>query len=357
MSGSSTGPPLRFGLLGAARITELAMVTPARATGDRLVAVAARSRARAEAFAADHQVDRVLDDYASVCADPGVEVVYNPLANSLHGPWNLAAVLAGKHVLSEKPFAANAAQARLVADAAASAGVVVLEGFHYLHHPVMRRVHQLVADGQLGELRAVEAHVTMPAPPDDDPRWSWELAGGAVMDLGCYGLHAHRSLARWAGGEPRVLGARGGERPGHPGVDEWLEADLAYPGGASGLVRCSMDDDRRMTLRVVGSTGELEAANFVLPFRDDTLRIRTAAGERTESLGTRSSYLYQLEALRTLVRAGVPGSGRTDPPGGAPGAGTEPSSGWPDARDAVRTAELVDAVYRAAGFDPRPAST
>jgi predicted dehydrogenase len=279
-------------------------------------------------------VERVCADYAAVCADDDVEVVYNPLANALHGPWNLAAVRAGRHVLSEKPFAGNATEAREVADAARAAGVTVVEGFHYLHHPLMRRMHALLESGELGELRAVEAHLTMPAPPDGDPRWSYELAGGAVMDLGCYGLHAHRTLARWAGGEPRVVGAVGGERAGRPGVDEWLETDLAYPGGATGFVRCSMNAQWRVTLRLVGSSGEALAANFVLPHRDDSIQVRTKTGERTEHLGTRSSYLYQLEALRAHLRGGTPFPIGTD--------------------DAVATAELVDATYTAAGFSPRP---
>ncbi|MGH2814099.1 MAG: Gfo/Idh/MocA family protein, partial [Actinomycetota bacterium] len=213
MGGQSPGP-LRIGLLGAARIAALAIVDPAHTTGDRLVAVAARDRRRAEAFAASHGVERVLDTYADVVADPEVEVVYNPLANGLHGPWNLAAIAAGKHVLTEKPSASNAEEAREVRDAATAAGLTLLEGFHYLYHPVTRRLHELLATGELGQLRRVEVDMVIPAPADEDPRWSLELAGGALMDLGCYSLHAHRMLAPWAGGPPRVVAARGGERAG-----------------------------------------------------------------------------------------------------------------------------------------------
>ncbi|BCL32197.1 hypothetical protein GCM10017557_70560 [Streptomyces aurantiacus] len=116
--------PLRIGVLGAARIAELSLVGPARATGHRLVAVAARDRSRAETFAAEHDVERVLDSYAELIADPGVEVVYNPLANGLHGPWNLAALAAGKHVLTEKPSASITEEAVEVLDAAGKAGTV-----------------------------------------------------------------------------------------------------------------------------------------------------------------------------------------------------------------------------------------
>jgi predicted dehydrogenase len=331
-------PPLRIGVLGAARISAQAIVDPARATGDRLVAVAARDPERAKAFAAEHGVERALASYSDVITDPEVEIVYNPLANSLHGPWNLAAVQAGKHVLSEKPFASNAAEARLVRDAAVAAGVTVLEGFHYVHHPVLQRMQALVDSGELGELRRVESRFTMPAPPEHDPRWSWGLAGGALMDLGCYALHCHRMFARWAGGAPRVVSATGEERPGRPGVDERITASLEFPGGATGEAHCDMAaPDWCITCRVIGDRGEAIAMNIVLPQRDDRIVVTTSDGQCTEHLGTRSTYVYQLEAVRAHLRDGTP---------------------FPlDVDDAVATAELIDATYRAAGFEPRPRST
>ena len=282
--------PLRVGILGAARIAQLAIVKPAHATGTRLVVVAARDRQRAEAFAAEHGVERATDSYADVLADPEVEVVYNPLPNAFHGPWNLAAVAAGKHVLSEKPFASTAEEATEVRDAARKAGVSAVEGFHYLFHPVMQRLFALLDAGELGELRHVETVVAMPPPDDGDPRWSFALAGGALMDLGCYGLHAHRVLGRWAGGEPVLLDARGAERAGAPGVDERLDAELRFPSGAAGSVRCSMVHSRfEMTLHVTCERGEVAIADFVQPHKDDRVVVRKGAGTATEHLGTRSS--------------------------------------------------------------------
>ncbi|MBT2416403.1 Gfo/Idh/MocA family oxidoreductase [Streptomyces sp. ISL-22] len=334
----SVQEPLRVGVLGAARITELSLVGPARTTGHRLVAVAARDRSRAEAFAEEHDVERVVDSYADLLADPEVEVVYNPLANGLHGPWNLAALAAGKHVLTEKPSASNAEEAAEVREAAAKAGTVFMEAFHYLFHPVTRRLHELLASGELGELQRVETLVAIPAPDDADPRWSLTLAGGAVMDLGCYSLHAVRMLAPWAGGAPRLVSARGGERAGAPGVDEWLDADLEFPGGATASARCHMAyGELEMSCRIVGSRGEAFAPNFVLPHRDDRVVVRTPDGERTERLGTRSSYTYQLEALAAHIRRDAP---------------------LPlDADDALATMSLIDDAYRAAGFEPRPRTT
>ncbi|MFJ4936084.1 Gfo/Idh/MocA family protein [Streptomyces pseudovenezuelae] len=327
--------PLRIGVLGAARISASSLIGPARATGHRVVAVAARDWARAEAYAAEHGVERVAGSYAELIADPEVQVVYNPLANGLHGPWNLAALAAGKHVLSEKPSASNAEEAAEVREAAAKAGTVFMEAFHYLFHPVTRRLHEVLASGEIGELRHVETMVAIQAPAASDPRWSLPLAGGAVMDLGCYSLHALRVLAPWAGGAPRLVSARGGERAVAPGVDEWLDADLAFPGGATGSARCHMAYDRlEMSCRIIGSRGEVLAPNFVLPHTDDRVVVRTADGERTERLGTRSSYTYQLEAFADRVRGGAP---------------------LPlDPDDAVSTMTLIDTAYRAAGFEPRP---
>jgi predicted dehydrogenase len=335
VSAAAPGEPLRIGVLGAARIAERAIVGPARATGNRLVAIAARDRGRAAAYAAEHGVERVLGSYADVVTAPDVEAVYDPLPNALHGTWNLAAIEAGRHVLSEKPFAANAEEGEEVAAAARRRGVLVVEGFHYLHHPVTRRLHELLASGELGELVHVETALEIADPGPEDPRWSLALAGGATMDLGCYSLHAQRVLAPWAGGEPELVGARAGERAGAPGVDEWLEARLRFPSGATGVARCHMASDRRaMTYRVVGSRGEALVTNFVEPHLDDRLLLRTPAGEHVEHHGRRSSYTYQLEAFARAVREGAP---------------------FPvDLDDAVANMRLIDACYVAAGLGPRP---
>ncbi len=226
--------PLRIGILGAARIVELSVIEPARATGHRVVAIAARNPDRARGFAQQHGIERVHGSYQALLDDPELEGIYNALVNSQHARWNIAALRAGKHVLSEKPFTANADQALAVREVATSSDRRIVEGFHYLHHPMTRRLRQIVESGQLGGLRHVEIDMQMAAPPDDDPRWSYELAGGALMDIGCSALHACRQLGRWTSGEPRVVSAKGGERAGRPEVDEWMTVELEYPDGLPG---------------------------------------------------------------------------------------------------------------------------
>lgn len=327
---------LRIGVLGASRIAEQAIVGPAAELGHRLVAVAARDRSRAEQFAEKYGVERVLDGYQDVIDDPEVDVVYNPLANSLHAPWNLAAIAAGKPVLSEKPFARDASEARTVAEAAAAAGVSVLEGFHYFFHPVTQRAFELAADGTIGAITHVEVRMAMPPPDDDDPRWSLELAGGALMDLGCYGLHVMRSLGQLAmpgiEGRPSITRAHAEQRT--PGVDAWCDVEIGFPGGATGLSTNSMvSDDRSFTMRIVGTAGDLLVHDFIKPSTDDRLTITTPAGATEQRLGTTASYTYQLAAFADHVEHGTP-----LPFGTA---------------DAVANMAFVDDAYRAAGMQPR----
>lgn len=326
--------PLRIGVLGAARISETAIIEPAQAAGARLVAVAARDRSRAEAFGSRHGFERVLDDYQAVIDDRDVEVVYNPLPNTLHAPWTLRAIEAGKPVLTEKPFACNADEARVVRDAARAAGVPVVEAFHHEYHPLMARMVDLAGSGEIGDLQYAEVRMLIPPPPDGDIRWDAGVAGGGLMDLGCYAVHAIRDLANLCGGEPRVVRASAGEHPEHPGVDAWLAADLVLPNGTPAHVESSMTHAAvESSLRLVGSRGEAFAPSFNKPQLDDRIIVTFGDGQHVEHLGRRTTYAYMLDAFIRLVRDGVPMA--------------------TDADDAVVTMELIDDLYRAAGMAPR----
>lgn len=325
---------LRIGILGAARIADLSIVGPATVTGHRLVAVAARDLGRAQEFAKKHGVDRAYPSYQDILDDPEVDVVYNPLANGLHGTWNLRALAAGKHLLTEKPAAANAAEARKVLDAASESGAVYMEGFHFPYHPLFQRVEELLEQRAIGEVRRIESHLAMPAPPESDPRWSVDLAGGATMDLGCYALASASLLGRFAGGPPAIASAKADERPGAPGVDERLTTDLAFPSGATGVAGSDMAADRwDFHITVTGSEGEIHVPDFPRPHEDDRLVLRRHGVEQVEHLGRRSSYTAQLEAFAGAVRTGTPVI--------------------TDAVFSLQIAELIDHAYTAAGLPLR----
>src|SRR3954453_3465142 len=129
--------PLRIGILGAARIAPAALIKPARRVDEvEVAAVAARDRVKAERFASKHGIPTVHDSYESLLDDPTIDAIYNPLPNGLHGRWTIAALEAGKHVLCEKPFTANADEAEQVAEVEAATGLVAMEAFHYRYHPL-----------------------------------------------------------------------------------------------------------------------------------------------------------------------------------------------------------------------------
>jgi predicted dehydrogenase len=227
---------VRIGTLGAARITPGALVRPGRQVPEVEVrAVAARDAERARTFARKHRIPVVHASYAELLADPEVDAVYNPLPNALHAQWTLAALAAGKHVLCEKPFTANAAEAAEVAEAAGQSGLTVMEAFHYRYHPFMRRLIELVGTDTVGPVRHVETWLCFPLPLFSDIRYQYALAGGATMDAGCYAVNALRALG---GGEPRVESARA--LLARPDVDRAMTASFRFPGGATGQMtaRC-----------------------------------------------------------------------------------------------------------------------
>ena len=159
------------------------------------MAVASRDPERATTFAAKHGIPSVYDSYDELVADPDIDAIYNPLPNSHHAPWTLEAIAAGKHVLCEKPFTSNAAEAETVAAAAAAApALVVMEAFHYRYHPLIARVLDAHRDGASAGPAHRDRDV-LPAPKRDDIRWQLGLAGGALMDAGCYTVHLLRTLA------------------------------------------------------------------------------------------------------------------------------------------------------------------
>jgi predicted dehydrogenase len=324
-------PTLRIGVLGAARIAPAAVVKPARNSAEaEVVAVAARDRARADAFATKHGIPRVFDSYSSLLADPDIDAVYNPLPNGLHAEWTIAALEAGRHVLCEKPFTANAAEAERVASVAARTGLVVMEAFHYRYHPLAERMREIVESGELGTIRHVEAKLCFPLPRFSDIRYQYDLGGGATMDAGTYTVHIARLLACE---EPTVVSATAKLRS--PDVDRAMHAELSFPSGHSGVVTCSMWSSELLKTfaRARGDRGELYVVNPTNPQMWHRMRVTVDGSSRTERFTRRSTYEFQLDAFTAAVLRGAPTL-------------TPPS-------DSVANMRVLDAIYLAAGMRPR----
>jgi len=296
--------PLRFGILGAARIAPMALVRPARRVPEASVlAVAARDPDRARRFASRHGIPRVHESYAALLGDPDIDAIYNPLPNALHAPWTIRALEAGKHVLCEKPFAASVAEAESMAAAAERTGRVLVEAFHYRYHPLFTRLRTILDSGEIGDVLHLEAHFCFPLPRPSDIRFSRDLAGGALMDAGCYTVHLLRHLAS---AEPEVVTARAFWTRG--GVDRALAAELRFPGGRSARLTCSLFSRwlLRASARIEGTAGLVKVLNPFAPQFFHRLSVVTPAGTRSERVAGGATYDYQLRAFIAAVRDGAP---------------------------------------------------
>ena len=177
---------VRWGILGPGSIARrFAGQLPSSATG-RLVAVASRDGGRAAAFADEFGADRSFDSYEALLADPEVDAVYIATPHTRHAEWVIKAARAGKHILCEKPLAPSPAFAMAAVDAAKENGVALLEAYMYRFHPQIVRVLDLVATGAIGRIQHVEAGFAFAIPRNDGRLFRSDLAGGGILDVGCY---------------------------------------------------------------------------------------------------------------------------------------------------------------------------
>jgi len=314
---------LRVGILSTAKINN-AILTGARASaGAEVVAVASRDRGRAEAYAAEKGIPRAHGSYEALLADEAVEVVYVPLPNSMHLPWSVKALEAGKHVLCEKPLSPRAADVEAAFDAAERAGRILMEGFMWRYHPATEKVVSLVRGGAIGNLRVVRSAFGFALDPAaDNVRWSSELEGGAMMDVGCYCVSALRLLA----GEPERVSAElvaGGD-----GVDARLAGVLRFGGDVLGTFDCAFDVPYRAGIEVVGSTGTIVSLD---PWHGQSPVVRILRPET--------------DPEEVAVEAANPYAGELDDLARAVREGSSPRLGR---ADAVGQARTIEALYRAA---------
>lgn len=325
---------LRFGVLGAARIAPKALLEPAaKLSTVEVTRVAARDRARAEAFATEHGIANVSDSYAEVIAADDVDVVYNPLPMSLHAEWTIAALRAGKHVFCEKPFASNAEEAAEMVRVAEEEGRVLCEAFHYRYHPMFVRILDEVASGRIGNIERVEGVFTVPISRTSpsgalDLRWDYSTSGGALMDLGCYPMSWVRHVT---GEEPTVVSAEAVEDPQK--IDAFITCELAFPSGVTGSVTAAMERGPELALTITGSLGSIVAKNPMAPQTGNVLTISTPDGTTSGPIDAGVSYDHMVRAFVDHLVHGAP----------------FPTRG----QDSINNMAAIDAVYRAAGLPPR----
>jgi len=326
--------PVRIGILGASSFAPTTMINPAKGNRDVVVAaVGARDQPSADEFAAKYGIAEAYGSYEALIDNPNLDAIYVLVPTSMHGQWTKAALAAGKHVLVEKPFTANAAEAQEIANLAAKSDRVVMEAIQFRHHPLTRRVEEIIASGELGALRRVEVTLCVLLPTFKANCYNYALAGGSMMDAGSYVANMARTFG---GSTPEVVSAQA--RLQKPQVDRAMKAELRYAGGHTGRLQCALWSGNlfRASAKVVGDDGELRWLSPAAPHLFPRLWVRSANGKRSERFSRRPTYSFQLDAFTDSVLRGEPV--RTSP------------------RDAVENMSVIDAVYRAAGLPIREPS-
>lgn len=283
---------LRWGVLSTARIGQKAVIPGIlKSHNGRVTAIASRNLEKGRTFAAPISAEqggdpiRVYDSYDALLADPAVDAIYNPLPNSLHKPWTLRALQAGKHVLCEKPLGSDLAEVDEMIAAAQTADRVLMEAFMYRFHPRIQRALDLLAAGEIGPLHTIRGAFTFPLRTDENIRLSADLAGGSLMDVGCYCVSiARTAMAVLGGGEPRSVAAFADFGP-HTGVEESLSAILRFdlPGEAGPVTAhfdSSLRTDGSQFFEFAGFDGTIRVDEAFNAGRFDDLRLQVLKDRR-----------------------------------------------------------------------------
>lgn len=292
---------LRWGILGCAAIADRAVIPAIQAseTG-QLIGIASRDETKAKNKAEQFDIPKYYGSYEALLADPDIDAVYIPLPNHLHKQLTIAAAKAGKHILCEKPLALNAEEAQEMVDACKEAGVHLAEAFMYRHHPRIARVKEIVASGEIGDLRAIRGVFTYNgAANKGDIRQVKEWGGGGLFDVGCYPLSAARLIM---GVEPEAVTVQALFSPEHDEVDMMASGLVEFPGNVALTFDCGMWANFRNELEIVGTEGTIVLKPSFLPSKEnDTITIQAGDNIRLEGPYGIDAYVAQSDQFARTV--------------------------------------------------------
>ena len=291
--------PVKWGIISTAAINAKFLAGARRAANVEIVAVASRDHAGAERYAREHGIGRSYAGYDALLADRDIEAVYISLPNALHVEWSIRALLAGKHVLCEKPLSRRAADVQRAFDLAQREGCLLMEAFMYRHHPQTKRLSELVGGGAIGTVRMIRAAFSFVARSASDVRLNAALEGGALMDVGCYCVSSARLIA----GEPEQVTAQ--QALGGEGVDVAFAATMSFAGGVLAHFDAGLGLAARDELEVVGDQGTLfldDPWHCVAP----VIELRRDAGVQPIEIEPVNSYMLEAENMSAAVLGEAP---------------------------------------------------
>lgn len=276
---------LNWGLLSTARINR-ALIPPLQVSRrNKLLAVASRSQATADAYAKEKKIPRAYGSYEALLADPEIDVIYNPLPNHLHAEWTIKAVQAGKHVLCEKPLALSVEEVDAIREAARKHGRVVAEAFMYRHHPQTLKVQEIVQSGSLGTLKLIRGSFTFVLTREGDVRLKPEWGGGSIWDVGCYPISYARTVV---GEEP--IEVFGWQVTGPTGIDETFVGQMRFKEDVLVQFDSSFVIPFHAFMEIVGTEGTLNIPHPFKPGEKETIYL--TLGDKTETIKVKGQELY-----------------------------------------------------------------
>jgi D-xylose 1-dehydrogenase (NADP+, D-xylono-1,5-lactone-forming) len=287
---------LQWGLLSTARINR-AVIPPIRASRrSSLIAVASRTQGTADAYAEKWSIPRAHGSYEALIDDPDINAVYISVPNHLHAEWSVKCAAAGKHVLCEKPLALTTGDVDRMIAAAREHGVIIAEAFMYRHHPQTLKVLELLNQGVIGNVLIVKGTFTFPLTRPDDVRWSPEMGGGSIWDVGCYPVGFTRLIA---GAEPvEVLGW---QVLGSSGIDEVFAGQMRFANGMLAQFDCGFRSPFHTCMEIIGTSGTITLKKPFKPAGDNVIEITRE--DRTESIEAPEQELYlgEIEDMENAV--------------------------------------------------------
>lgn len=298
----SNDKQVRWGIIGPGGIAQAFRAGVLEADNAELVAIGSRNPGKPE-LKDNFPEARIHDGYQALIDDADVDAIYIATPHPGHAEWAVKAADGGKHVLSEKPMAMNAGEASTMFAAAARNGTFMGEAFMYRLHPQTAKLIELLKSGVIGEVRMIKSSFGFALPFDADHRlYANHLGGGGILDVGCYPASMTRLIAGTAAGksflDPEIV--HGVAHLGQTGVDEWASAVLHFPGGIIAEISCSVALNQENVLRIVGTKGRLEVADFWFAGGKQggtgKIDIVDSDGKRETVEVTDTSHLYKFEA-------------------------------------------------------------
>jgi len=298
---------LRWGILGCAGIAKRAVIPGIQQSQTGVVsAIASRGEEKAKETAAQLNIPVHYGSYEALLEDDQIDAVYIPLPNHLHKEWTIRAAEAGKHVLCEKPFALNAAEAEEMIAACAKAGVKFAEAFMYRHHPRYAMIKDVIQSGEIGTIRGIHGAFTFNNAKDaNNVRYKQFMGGGSLYDVGVYPISAARFILEQ---EPQAATVHAFFSPEHDNVDMMASGLLEFADGVALTFDCGMWAAGRNVLEILGTEGRIEVPSaYVVRQNADDHFFVTVKGERREvSVPYVNQYALQADDLGRSVLEGKP---------------------------------------------------